>query len=57
MSQNAKRFTAAEIMAAHQYLYYIGPSAGKPTIWSDFEYDEFCRAHGLAGGGGSESGV
>lgn len=39
-----------EIMQAHQYLYYV---KSEPII-SDYEYDMFCKEHGLFGGGGSD---
>jgi hypothetical protein len=41
---------AAQIMKAHQYLYYV---AGTP-VWSDYEYDKFCRDMKLDGKGGSD---
>lgn len=37
-------------MRAHQYLYYV---ECRPVI-SDYDYDLFCTAHGLHGGGGSD---
>jgi hypothetical protein len=37
-------------MRAHQYLYYV---KCMPVI-SDYEYDRFCKANGLDGGGGSD---
>ena len=37
-------------MRAHQYLYYV---MCRPVI-SDYEYDRFCKKHGLEGGGGSD---
>lgn len=35
---------------AHQFLYYV---LARP-VWSDREYDTFCRQHGLEPGGGSD---
>jgi hypothetical protein len=40
----------AHIVAAHQYLYYV---LARP-VWSDYDYDRYCSAHGIAGGGGSD---
>ncbi len=40
----------ADIVAAHQYLYY---ALGAP-IWTDMAYDAYCRHHGIPGGGGSD---
>jgi NAD-dependent DNA ligase len=37
-------------MRVHQYLYYV---KCKP-VWSDYDYDAFCKKHGLDGGGGSD---
>lgn len=37
-------------MQAHQYLYYV---ESHPVV-SDYEYDMFCKEHGLFGGGGSD---
>jgi hypothetical protein len=42
--------TPEEIMQAHQYLYYC---LGTP-IWSDYQYDMFCRDNCLDGKGGSD---
>lgn len=42
--------TAADIVKAHQYLYYVRTQ----PIWSDYDYDRFCAAHGIEGGGGSD---
>ncbi len=42
----------ADIVAAHQYLYYVVST----PIWSDRAYDAYCRANGIAGGGGSDLG-
>lgn len=39
------------VMRAHQFLYYV---LGRPVI-SDYQYDMFCKEHGLFGGGGSDS--
>jgi len=36
---------------AHQYLYYV---KGEP-VWSDQQYDKFCKEHNIFGGGGSDS--
>lgn len=38
------------VMRAHQYAYYV---QGEPIL-SDYDYDQFCAAHGLQGGGGSD---
>lgn len=38
------------LMLAHQFLYYVKHA---PVI-SDREYDLFCKANGLDGGGGSD---
>ncbi len=43
--------TPSNIVAAHQYLYYVLAF----PIWSDFAYDAFCKHHGIEGGGGSDS--
>ncbi len=40
----------ADIVAAHQYLYYV---VGLP-IWEDRTYDAYCKRHGICGGGGSD---
>ena len=40
----------ADQVKAHQYLYYV---AAKP-VWSDYQYDVFCKEHGIEGGGGSD---
>ncbi len=42
--------TAEEVMRAHQYLYYVKNS----PVWSDYQYDMYCREKGLDGGGGSD---
>ena len=47
---NSAAYSPALIMRAHQYLYYV---RGCPII-SDYEYDMFCKRHGLEGGGGSD---
>lgn len=39
-----------ELQKAHQYLYYV---LSRP-IWTDTQYDDFCREHKLQGGGGSD---
>lgn len=36
---------------AHQYLYYVKGV----NVWSDQEYDKYCKAHDVFGGGGSDS--
>jgi hypothetical protein len=41
---------AQKIVRAHQYLYYVLCS----PVWSDYEYDRFCKRHGIEGGGGSD---
>lgn len=41
---------ANEIMLAHQYLYYV---LNMP-IWSDYQYDAFCKKHNLNSIGGSD---
>jgi NAD-dependent DNA ligase len=38
------------IMQAHQYLYYVLAN----PVWTDYEYDMFCKRNGLQGGGGSD---
>lgn len=40
----------ADLQKVHQYLYYV---LSRP-IWTDTEYDDFCRKHGLQCGGGSD---
>ncbi len=40
----------ADIVAAHQYCYYVLAD----TIWSDRVYDDYCKLHGIEGGGGSD---
>lgn len=42
--------TPEELMRAHQYLYYVTCS----PVLSDWDYDVFCKEHGLFGGGGSD---
>lgn len=44
-----KAIKPERLMQAHQYLYYIKCA----PIWSDYDYDMWCRSHGLFGGGGS----
>lgn len=39
-----------DLVKAHQYLYYV---EARPVL-SDYEYDKFCEAHGIEGGGGSD---
>lgn len=39
-----------KIVKAHQYLYYV---LGLP-VWSDCEYDIYCRYNGVYGKGGSD---
>lgn len=39
-----------KIVKAHQYLYYV---LGAP-VWSDYEYDIYCRDNGADGKGGSD---
>ena len=41
------------VMKAHQYLYYV---ANRPVM-SDYDYDMFCKANGLEGGGGSDRAI
>jgi hypothetical protein len=43
-------FNPEAIMKAHQYLYYVKAT----PVWSDQRYDEYCKHHGLSGGGGSD---
>lgn len=40
----------ADKIKAHQYLYYVKAA----PIWSDYDYDMYCRSHGIEGGGGSD---
>lgn len=42
--------TPAQLVRAHQYLYYV---LSRPVI-SDHVYDLYCRDHGIDGGGGSD---
>lgn len=42
--------TPEEQVKVHQYLYYV---LGRPVI-TDYEYDVFCKDHGIEGGGGSD---
>jgi len=42
--------TAAAIIKAHQYLYYVQSN----PLWTDLDYDAFCHAFGIQGGGGSD---
>ncbi len=39
-----------DIVAAHQYLYYV---VGVP-VWPDDTYDAYCDLHGIEGNGGSD---
>lgn len=39
-----------QIVQAHQYLYYV---LAKPVL-SDYDYDMFCKKHGIDGNGGSD---
>lgn len=39
-----------QMVLAHQYLYYILTT----PIWSDYEYDNYCKKHYIYGGGGSD---
>lgn len=43
-------FSAKNIMLAHQYLYYVSIT----PIWTDYEYDIFCKKNNFHGGGGSD---
>lgn len=43
-------FTPKQLQQVHQYLYYV---VGQ-TVWTDWQYDEYCKEHGLEGGGGSD---
>jgi len=40
----------SDIALAHQYLYYVKAA----PIWSDSEYDLFCKKHNIPGSGGSD---
>ncbi len=40
----------ADTVAAHQYLYYVLST----PVWSDYDYDHYCKANGIEGGGGSD---
>ncbi len=42
--------TPRQMVRAHQYLYYC---TARP-IWSDYDYDRYCIAHQIQGGGGSD---
>ncbi len=44
------RVEPEKLMKAFQYLYYVECN---PVV-SDYEYDRFCKQHGLDGGGGSD---
>lgn len=50
MSKPVRTTLAEQIMKAHQFLYYVESK----SVWSDFEYDQFCKRHGLEGSGGSD---
>lgn len=39
-----------DIVAAHQYLYYVLAT----QVWSDYEYDKFCRDNGIDSKGVSD---
>ena len=39
-----------DIVAAHQYLYYVLAT----PVWSDYEYDMFCRDNNIDSKGGSD---
>ncbi len=41
---------AEQIIKAHQFLYYVEAK----SVWSDHQYDAFCKLHGIAGNGGSD---
>ena len=43
--------TPEDFVKAHQYLYYVKSD----SVWSDLQYDTYCKEHGLFGGGGSDS--
>ena len=47
---NLTAYTPEEIMQAHQYLYYVK----SVPVLTDYDYDCFCKKHGLQGGGGSD---
>lgn len=38
------------LQQAHQYLYYVRCA----PVWTDFQYDLFCKEAGLEPGGGSD---
>jgi NAD-dependent DNA ligase len=40
---------AQSLVRAHQYLYYVKST----PVLSDWDYDLFCKEHGIDGGGGS----
>lgn len=50
-AQHPSSVTAADVMRAHQYLYYV---ECRP-LWTDREYDMFCCKHRLDGKGGSDN--
>jgi NAD-dependent DNA ligase len=41
---------ARDIVKAHQFLYYVESK----SVWSDYQYDAFCKAHKIDGKGGSD---
>lgn len=45
-----KTYTPEQTMKAHQYIYYVLSN----NVWSDYEYDQFCKRNGLDGNGGSD---
>ncbi len=42
--------TPQQVMLAHQYLYYVKSC----PVWTDYEYDQFCKRNNLDGIGGSD---
>jgi hypothetical protein len=44
-------YSPQEVMEAHQFLYYCKFC----PAWSDYDYDHWCKLHGLDGSGGSDS--
>jgi len=47
----SKNPTAADIVKAHQFLYYVEAN----PVLTDQEYDAFCKRYGIEGSGGSDS--
>jgi len=47
---NLENVTPQHVVKAHQYLYYVLGTA----VWSDYDYDKYCRKYGIEGGGGSD---